>query len=224
MAKFIHENYKSFELERDDTEKGRYYVAPDGTRYPSVTTVLSNSRDKTGLEKWRKSIGKERANEILKQAQNRGNAVHKLAEEYIKNNPLWARGHMPSNLDSFKQFRILLDNNINVVYGQELMLYSEMLQSAGTADLVCQWDGVNAIVDFKTALREKTEEFALGYLLQATAYSIMVEERFGLVCPRVVVLLARDHENQPQVFIRETETYRQRVTDIFHNYHLKADK
>ena len=222
MANFIHQNYESADLKKEDTPQGRFYITPEGDRYPSVTTVLSKSRDQTGLKKWREAVGKEQANQILKQAQNRGNAVHLLAEEYIKNNPNWARGHMPSNLDSFKQFKILLDNNLNLVYGQELRLYSTLLQAAGTADLVCKWNGENAIVDFKTARKEKTEEFALGYLLQATAYSIMVEERFGLVCPYIVVLLARDHENIPQVFIKETADYCQRVTDIFKNYSLKT--
>lgn len=214
---FDHQPLEKHIVNAETTDKGRIYVTPSG-RFPSVTTVLSAARDQTGLKRWRESLGHDKAGQILKQAQNRGNAIHKICEEYIKNNPNWRKGMMPVNLDSFKQFRPVLDINLQLVYGQELPLYSpEKLKAAGTADLVCRWDDINAIVDFKTARKEKTEEWCLGYLLQATAYSIMVEELYGIICPRIVILLARDHENEAQVLVREREAYYNRVVAIFND-------
>ncbi len=60
----------------------RDYATPLGPM-PSVTTVLSGSRDNSGLEEWRESIGIERANEILQIACFRGTGHHENIERFL---------------------------------------------------------------------------------------------------------------------------------------------
>ena len=51
-------------LQKVTLESGtRYYVTPDGTKYPSVTTVISK-RKKEQLREWRERVGEDEANKI----------------------------------------------------------------------------------------------------------------------------------------------------------------
>ncbi len=71
-----------------ETIKGkRFYVLPDGKKYPSITTVLSE-RGNEGITKWRESVGEQVANNIMRNAAKRGTAVHTLTEIYLNNREL----------------------------------------------------------------------------------------------------------------------------------------
>ena len=60
MTDFIHENILGdIELNTINENGKRLYVTPDGQRYPSVTTVLSNY-NKKGIIEWRKRVGKKK--------------------------------------------------------------------------------------------------------------------------------------------------------------------
>lgn len=72
-----------YELIRHDSDTAdREYTTPDG-RFPSVTAVLSGSRDQSGLEAWRESIGQERARVITETACFRGSALHSGIETFL---------------------------------------------------------------------------------------------------------------------------------------------
>ena len=67
-------NHKTVNLPKLTTEtinKNRYYVTPEGNKYPSITTVLS-IRKKEGLFEWRKRVGNDVANYISRNAVRRG--------------------------------------------------------------------------------------------------------------------------------------------------------
>ena len=65
--------------------KRHYQVKKDndiiGT-FPSVTTILSATSDKSGLDRWRKKVGEEEANRISTLSMNRGTVMHRLVELY----------------------------------------------------------------------------------------------------------------------------------------------
>ena len=65
------------ELIAETTGSGRVYNTPDGNRYPSVTTILSEL-SKAGIAAWRKRVGAEEANRISTQAGFRGTKVHQI--------------------------------------------------------------------------------------------------------------------------------------------------
>ena len=86
MKQFIHEKIDLGydDLDADTTDSGRFYKAPDGSRYPSVTTVLSLlSRD--AIRAWRERVGEEEANKVSYRASTRGTKVHEIVEQYLDN-------------------------------------------------------------------------------------------------------------------------------------------
>ena len=65
-VKFI-KKYDYASLKRQDGEY-RIYLTPDGESLPSVTSVLSKTKDKTGLYAWRKRVGEKKAEKIMEDA------------------------------------------------------------------------------------------------------------------------------------------------------------
>ena len=59
-------------LETVNIDKKRFYVTPEGNKYPSITTVLSG-RSKQGLMEWRKRVGEDVANHIARTMQKSWN-------------------------------------------------------------------------------------------------------------------------------------------------------
>jgi hypothetical protein len=100
------------------------------------------------------------------------------------------------------------------VYGNEVPLWSAKLKTAGRSDLLAGWNGINSIIDFKTARKKKSEEMILGYFIQATCYSIMAEELTGMKFPQIVIVMAVDHED-PQLFVKDRKDYEDLVYKIF---------
>ena len=86
MKLFEHAKPKEldFELEALTLESGRTYTTPDGKKYPSITTVLGE-HSKQGIMKWRARVGDKEANKISGRAARRGNELHLVCEQYLKN-------------------------------------------------------------------------------------------------------------------------------------------
>lgn len=192
----------NFELERITEESGyRTYKTPDGFRYPSVTTVLSGY-NKEGLDAWIKRVGEKEAERIRNVAALKGSKLHTVCEDYLNNNLSAIRLKMtvPDIKDLFLQIKPVIDENISKVYGIEKQLFSHKLKLAGTTDLICEWKGKIALVDWKTSAKEKKEEYIRNYFLQLTAYAEMFEERTGTPIDNIIVVMASNFTTQPQVF------------------------
>ena len=211
---FIQKHYPFVELYQEMTDQGRFYISPEGHRLPSVTTVLGRVLDKSGLQEWRDRVGEVEANKITTQAANRGTAIHSIAEKYLLNQDTYPPRTMPVNIETFLKLQGQIDQHIDVIHAIEAPLYSLKLRTAGRTDCVATWDGVPSIVDFKTSRKLKREDWIESYFLQATAYSIMFEELTGVNIPQFVILVAVDHE-EPQVFIKSTDNYKNKVIDLF---------
>ena len=180
-----------------------------------MTSVLSVlSRD--GIEQWKKRVGEKAANKISRQAANRGTNVHSLCEKFIANERI--NGAMPDALAMFNSIKPIMEDNISDIYTQEASLYSDSLGVAGRVDLVAKWNGIPAIIDFKTSRKPKKEEWVLGYYLQTTGYSLMFEERYGVPIKQIVILIAVDGED-PQIFISERDKYIRRLESTIALYH-----
>jgi len=187
------------ELEAKTTKAGRVYETPTGKKYPSITTVLSLlSRD--SIMAWRKRVGEEEANRISTQAGTRGTAVHKLAEDYVNNDPEWSKKAMPANLFTFNTIKPLLDKHLNNVWIQEAPLYSDRLEIAGRVDCIAEWDGELAIIDYKTSRRPKKLENIQNYLIQESVYAACFYELTGVPIRKIVTVIAVD-DSEPQVFV-----------------------
>lgn len=210
---FNHKFYDKTEIQDTYLDGKRFYLLPDGSKVPSVTTVLS-SQGKDHIEAWRNRVGHAEADKITTQAKNRGTAIHTLAERYLMNMDDYAEGAMPINVFDFQSIKKILDENVDNIYGIEYPLYSYRLRTAGRTDLIAEWQGRPAIIDFKTSRKPKRPEWIENYFLQATCYSMMTYERINISCPDIVIIIAVDHED-PQIFCEKRSKYLDKTLNLF---------
>lgn len=204
-------------LQQVNEEGTRYYVTPEGNKYPSITTVLSAYNLKE-IMAWRKRVGDEEANKISRQASSRGTRIHTLCEQYLDNKELTFK--TPLDTETFNRFKPVL-HRINNIYAQEIRMYSDHLRIAGTVDCVAEFDGKLSIIDFKTSKRLKNEEDIENYFMQVSGYAVMFEERFGIPVNRVVVAIAVDDQD-PQVFVAKRDTYISNLLNFRDLYERKS--
>jgi len=154
----------------DDHGTRTYDVA--GHRLPSVTTILSRTKDQTFLKEWKAKVGEKKAEEIKNLSSNRGTAMHKFLEKYVLGegyDDLTELGKVAKKMAS-KVIDIGL-TPVNEYYGSEVTLYYPGLY-AGSTDLVCSHNGKETVVDFKQSNRPKQREWVGDYFLQIAAYAM----------------------------------------------------
>ena len=76
------DRYNYVRVPRSDDEGNRTYDVK-GVQLPSVTTVLSRTKDQGYLKKWIERTGKVEADRIKNHASRRGTAMHKFIEAFI---------------------------------------------------------------------------------------------------------------------------------------------
>jgi len=54
-----------------------------GNRLPSVTTILSRTKDQEFLRKWKAKVGEAEAERIKNISSKRGTSMHKYLENYV---------------------------------------------------------------------------------------------------------------------------------------------
>jgi genome maintenance exonuclease 1 len=190
------------EIHTETINGKRFYVTPEGKKYPSITTVLSG-RSKEGINRWRKSVGDDVANQIMRTAAKRGTAVHQLVEDYLNNTELSNQDVLPLAL--FSILKPELDDINNIVL-QEGGLYSDKWGIAGRVDCIAEYKGKLSVIDFKTSTREKKEEWVENYFIQGSAYCEMYEERFNQEINQVVILIVTE-DGAVQSFIKDKKDY-----------------
>ena len=204
MKKFNHVNLTSNlpNIQTENVNGKRFYVTPEGKKYPSITTVLSG-RNNEGILRWRQSVGSEVANNIMRGAAKRGTAVHTLVENYLNNEELSKQDVLPVAL--FTLLKPELDN-INNIRIQEGGLYSDYYGVAGRVDCIADYKGVLSVIDFKTSTKEKKEEWVDNYFIQGAAYCEMYEERFDQPIDKVVILIVTE-DGAVQTFSKDKNDY-----------------
>jgi len=74
------------EIKRVQENGLRFYEVTEGgnviAKLPSVTTILGQTKDMSGLEKWKKRVGEKEANRISSLSMSRGTIMHRLIELY----------------------------------------------------------------------------------------------------------------------------------------------
>ena len=207
MFEFVKLPELDFDLQSKTEDGGRKYVTPNGDAYPSVTTILS-AYNKKAIQEWRERVGEEAANKISTQASTRGTRLHSLCESYLLNelSPLKLNSVMPDAKELFVKIKPKLDDNIGKIYSLEQALYSDKLRIAGRVDCIAEWNGELSVIDFKTASKEKNEEWIQNYFMQCSAYAEMFEERTGRPINQIVVAIAVAN-GDTQIFVKQKEDY-----------------
>jgi genome maintenance exonuclease 1 len=194
----------------------RYYTLDDGTRLPSVTTVIGLQK-KAAIFEWRKRVGEEEANRISKQATSRGTNVHTICENYLNNKVDYMKGIMPDALEYFLSIKPYL-NKINNIHYQEAALWSKQLGMAGRVDCIAEYEGELSVIDFKTSSKIKAREDILDYFWQTTAYSLMYEELVGSPINNLVIIMAVK-DSEPLIFKEKTSDHIDGLAEAIHYYH-----
>jgi genome maintenance exonuclease 1 len=198
-----------FDLNAETTDSGRLYTTPEGNKYKSITTVLSNY-NKKAIYEWRQAVGEEYANIVSRKAASRGTKVHKICEDYINNeiSEIKMQMLMPDMKELFFKIKPDIDECVGKVYAQEQALYSDKYRIAGRVDLIAEWNGKLSVIDFKTSTKQKDEEDIQNYFMQCTAYALMFAERTGIWIDDIVVVIATE-EGSAQIFEKQIHDYRQ---------------
>ena len=174
------EKFKYQDCKQINLEGKRLYQTPDGHKTPSVTTILSATKDMTALNEWRNRIGKEKAQQITTEAAGVGTSVHGNLERFLcgqKRQP----GNNPVHVKANAMADIIIANGlskVNEVWAIEQSLYFPGLYS-GTTDLVAVYEGNPSICDFKQSNRKKKDEYVEDYRLQLVAYIMAHNEVYG---------------------------------------------
>lgn len=172
--------------------------------YPSITTVLGKTSDKTALFEWRKRVGEEKANAVARAACSRGTSMHKLCERYLLNEQIDAppptveedkdfedvnKGDWTAGQLLFTGIRPALDRMDNI-RALEVGLFSHALKIAGTVDCIAEMDGVLSVIDFKTSKREKSEDKIQDYFMQGAFYFAAYHEITGELPKQIKILIS----------------------------------
>lgn len=172
--------YKGCQQINDPVTGKRVYLTPDGEKTPSVTTILSATKDMTHLNEWKKRVGEENAKQITKEAAGIGTAMHANLERFlagIERQPGNNLVHVQAN----KMADVIIQNglcDVNEVWAMEQSLYFPGLYS-GTTDLIAVYKGNPSICDYKQTNKPKKEEWVEDYKLQLMAYIMAHNEVYG---------------------------------------------
>ena len=172
--------YKNCIQINDPVTRKRVYQTPDGECLPSVTTILSATKDMTHLNEWKKRVGEEKAKQITTEAAGVGTAMHANLERFIagiQRQP----GSNPVHVQANKMAdQIILNGlkDVDEVWAMEQSLYFPGLYS-GTTDLVAVYKGNPSVCDYKQTNKPKKEEWIEDYKIQLIAYIMAHNEVYG---------------------------------------------
>ena len=210
-----------------------YQVKDDGklvADLPSVTTVLGNTKDQSGLDKWRKRVGEAEANRISTLSMNRGTVMHRLIELYkatdgtaterlVKLKEV-AKDDEETNqfkdeelgglflTEAWKFFYKFYFNSsdyfdrVGEVLDAEVFLWTPKGGGwAGTVDNISKMvDGKILIIDYKNSRKPKREEWVQDYFMQTAAYFVAYWDRTGIKADGAEIWIANEIDNIPQTF------------------------
>ena len=212
---FKHKEIDIVEAVAKSTPNGRMYETPDGSSYPSVTTVMSYMTQDS-IKAWRARVGEEEANKISNQAATRGTKIHDLCEQILLNEEVSYDKLSLLDKEMFFKFKPLLDR-INNIHALETALYSHHLRLAGRVDCIAEFDGKLCVIDFKTSRKPKRKSWIDNYFMQCTAYAIMFEEMTKIPIPTIALLICVEGDD-PQVFIEKRDNYAEKLLDLRLDY------
>jgi genome maintenance exonuclease 1 len=204
------------ELSRVTNADGtRFYTDPVTSEpLPSVTTVLSGTSDKAGIEAWKAFVGEAKAEKIKKEATDLGSLMHLHIENFVMGVPR-PRGNNLIRVQAERMADQIITKgmcDVDEVWGQEVGMYMPSLY-AGTTDLVGLHCGSPAIMDHKSAKKMRTRDMIEDYFCQMAAYALAHNEVYGTSIRKGVIFMV-DRELNYQPFIIEGLEF-DRYTTIF---------
>jgi len=115
---------------------------------------------------------------------------------------------------------------IDNVHCLETILYSKKLTVAGQVDCIAEYNGKLSVIDFKTANKERNDEWNKNYYMQTAAYAVMYEELFGTPIDQIVILMASE-DGAGRVFIKDKAEFLpelEKAIQHFYKYYQEKTK
>ena len=175
----------------EDRRHGRFYDC-NGQKLPSVTTVLSGTKEGDFLKKWIQKVGEEEAERIRIEAATRGTYMHDLLERQLRDGNIW--DYKPENAQQKRAYKMactIMDEgfpNISQVKGCEISLFYPD-KYAGKADVVGVHNDELSIMDFKQTNRPKRRQWVWDYFQQLAAYALAHNELYGTDIKKGVIMM-----------------------------------
>ena len=185
----------------------------DGKKLPSVTTILSRTKDQSFLDKWRAKVGSDEAERIKNHSSKRGTSMHKFIENHITGvgyDDLSDIGNEARPMAA-KIVEMGL-TPITEYYGSEVTLHYPGLY-AGSTDLVCLHNDKETIIDFKQANRPKREEWIEDYYLQIGAYAMAHDYVHGSNIEQGIIMVCT-----PDLYFQEFRFEGNRMREYRHRF------
>lgn len=182
-------------LARSEGPGGRTY-GPD--KLPSVTTILSATKDKTHLKAWAERVGEEEAERIRREAATVGTHMHAVVENVLLNTDLPAPANWLAVRGYWMGYKLVdtFFNNLQEVWGAEVPVHYPG-RYAGTSDCIGVYRQEASILDFKQTNRMKKRAWIEDYFVQLAAYALAHNAVHGTqINQGVILMVAQDGETQ----------------------------
>jgi hypothetical protein len=218
------------------------YRTADGTKRPSVTTILGRFKESGTLMQWAYRTGREHGRldaegkeapaslyEVSGKAADIGTAAHAMVELHIN-------GVDPENAAAFlslddegrdkarNAFGMYLQwakqSRLEIV-AQEVGMVSERFGFGGTLDAIGKIDGVLCLVDWKTSNGVYSD-----YLLQLAAYKVLWEENYPdqlLLGGFHLCRFSKEHGDFAHHYYRELDNAWQMFRHLLEAYRFDAE-
>ena len=195
------------ELVRVEKNDVRYYRDSKENLVPSVTTILSATGNKRGLDAWKRRVGPKAARAVVEEATTIGTAVHLAIENYLYGKEWKDFTDDKLGLMSQQIAQRFIDDcldDIDEVWGLESGLVVDGLY-AGTADCIGMFKGRPTIIDFKTAKKIKRKDWIEDYFLQGAAYANAHNVMHGTQINSIAILMVDRDLLFKEFFVSENE-------------------
>ena len=194
------EKYTYVDATRTEEHGTRLYDV-NGTRLPSVTTILGKTKNQQFIKDWKEKVGEAEAERIKNVSSSRGTSMHKFLEHYILGTGYDDLTEIGQKAKTMAQKVIEVGlAPVEEYYGSEVTLYYPGLY-AGSTDLVCLHNGVETVVDFKQSNRPKKKEWIEDYYLQIAMYAMAHDYVYGSKIEQGVIMVCT-----PDLYYQEFKT------------------
>lgn len=220
MLNNLYEYPKLIRVEKNDV---RYYRDSQENLVPSVTSILSATGDKTGIDAWKRRVGNKAAKAIVEEATSIGSAVHLAIENYLYGKTWKNFTDDKLGLLSEQIAKRFIDDclgDIEEVWGLESGLVLDGLY-AGTADCIGIFKGKPTIIDFKTAKKIKRKDWIEDYFLQGAAYANAHNVMFGTQIKSIAILMVdrdllfKEFLISDNEFLNFTDKWKKRIINYY---------
>lgn len=177
-------------------------------RYYGVTKVLSETKseeDKASLQKWRDSVGEEKAEQIFQEAMAIGTSLDMILEKYLCSEFEYKMYSKETGIKLFYQVKPVIDKIVPI--GTQIHLYSDKYKIQGYLDCIGYYKDTLTMIDFKNSKRRKDDKYLNDYFLQATMYCILLYEMTGILIKDISIILAIRNDAVPQIAIAKVKDY-----------------